>query len=216
MTKKTSERFYELKPKTDGQVDYIRTVAENIITLVNGPSGCGKSFIATALACEGLRYHKYDKVLVTRTLVGCDNDIGSLPGMLDERIAPYMGAYAEYFNLFLGKQTYENYVRSGGIVYMPIELLRGQTYNNTFMLCEEAQNCTVKQLKLFLTRIGHNSKLVLAGDRKQSDIHNSGFSFCLDKMLDIPNVGLVNLSIQDIVRNGIIGHIIEIFEKNGY
>lgn len=218
MTKKRrfvpqQEKCHQLTPKTPNQADYIRTISENIITLCHGPSGSGKSLIAIGLASHYLKSNIIEKIFITRSLVGCGKDIGAMPGNIDDKLSPYIVPYIEYLQMFLGKTSLEHHLACGNIVMTPVELIRGHTYHDTMMIAEECQNMTAKQLKLLLSRIGKNSKLVLVGDDKQSDIHESGFKFCLEKLNGIKDVGVSTLDYGDICRNSIIAHILEVFDK---
>lgn len=204
----------EFKPKTQHQIDFVRTVAESDVTICYGPSGTGKSYGAVGLACEHLLDEKIDRVLLCRSIIGCGDTIGALPGSIDERISPYMLPYIEYFEHFLGNQ-FLSYFRQDKIKLIPVELLRGHTYNDSIIILDETQNCTPKQTKLFLTRLGQNSKAIILGDNKQSDIHNNGLQFLIDKMVDIPKLNIVQYDNSDIMRHPIIGEIINVFDSNG-
>lgn len=207
----------KFSPKTENQKDYVRCIVENHVTLCHGPAGTGKSMCAIGLACEWLTQRKIDKIVICRSIIACDNDIGALPGDVDGKIDPYIEAYREYFELFLGKGGFESYYKMGAIKFAPVELIRGKTYNDTFVLLEEAQNCTPKQLKLFLSRLGIGSKAIVIGDEKQSDLvgRANGFEFCINKLNDVNGIGIVRMTYQDIMRSPILAPILEIFDKNG-
>lgn len=206
----------QFTPKTDNQIEYIRCIVENHVTLCHGPAGTGKSMCAIGLACQWLVARKIDKILICRSIIACDNDIGALPGDVNSKVDPYIKPYRHYFELFLGKGGFESYYKMGAIQFSPVELIRGETYNDMFVLLEEAQNCTPKQLKLFLSRLGKGSKAIVIGDEKQSDIgRNNGFTFCLDKLGDVNGIGIAQMTYQDIMRSPILAPILEIFDKNG-
>lgn len=217
MTKKTvsvkKEEAFNFSAKTQGQKNYIRAIIENDITICHGMAGTGKTMCAIGLATQYLLSGKVTNILISRSIIGCDNEIGALPGGIEEKVAPYMYPYLDYIEHFIGKNTSRNYIEEGIIKFSPVELLRGHTYKNCFMILDEAQSTTIKQIKLFLSRIGVNSKIVLIGDTKQSDIKNSGFNFCIDKLTNIDKVGIVELGPQDVLRHPIIPKIMDIFDN---
>ena len=200
--------------KTQGQKEYVRSMVENDITICHGLAGTGKTLCSIGLACQYLMTGRIGKILVSRSIIGCDNEIGALPGNVDEKIQPYFYAYLDYVEWFIGKYNTQRFIEEGLIEFTPVELLRGRTYKNTFMILDEAQSTTIKQLKLFISRIGDGSKIVLIGDTRQSDIKNSGFHFCIDKLVDIENVRTVELGPQDVLRHPIIPKVMRIFDDN--
>lgn len=205
--------FNTFKPQTENQFDFIRSISENDLTICEGPAGTGKTFNSIGLACQYLLDGKIQKILVSRSIIGCDNELGWFPGDVSEKIAPYMLPYYEYFKYFIGNTKTEELIHYGNILLYPVELLRGHTYDDTFMLLDETQNCTIKQVKLFLTRMGKRSKSIMVGDSSQSDIDSNGLKFCIDNLNGIKNVSICYLNKQDILRHPIIPHILEIFEK---
>ena len=203
----------KLEAKTTNQEEFIRSLIENIVTICYGPAGSGKSYLSIGISCHHLHDKKIEKVVVAKPIIGCGNELGSLPGDVEGKIHPYMVPSLDYFRLFLGQQFSNNIHKN--IELYPIELIRGHTYHNAYMILEEAQNCTPHQIKLFLSRIGRNSRAIIIGDNKQTDIYNNGLEFCIQYFKNIKNVGLVEFNTNDIIRNGIIPHILEVFEKNG-
>lgn len=201
----------EFRPKTKNQHEYIRTVIESDVTVCYGPSGTGKSYCAIGLACEWLLSGKVDKILVSRSIVA-SGEVGWFPGDVDEKFAPYIMPYLDYFEWFLGSK-FDSYLHQHKIKFIPVELLRGHTYHNTMMICDESQSVTPKQLKLFLTRLGQGSKAILIGDNKQSDINYNGLQFIIDKMQGIPGLNFAKLDNSDILRHPIIGDIINVFDR---
>jgi phosphate starvation-inducible PhoH-like protein len=207
--------FAEFKAQTRNQAEYIRTVTENDITIVNGPSGSGKSFLAIGLACQYLLETRIKNILYTRSIISSDNELGSLPGSVEERCAPYFLSGMDYFNHFFTKDKVEQFIHYGEIKVYPVELLRGHTYHHSFMIADEAQNISPRQLKLFMSRMGQGSKAIIIGDIKQSDTTYNGLKFLIDKFQGIQSVGFIELTKADILRNGLIGEILDRFEANG-
>ena len=203
-----------VKPKTQNQDNYIQTIIQNDVVFCTGPSGCGKSYIAAGMAAQKLNYDEIETVIVTRPLVCSGKDIGSLPGELNDKIAPYLRPMEENLKFFLGHAFYCQHYNSGRIKYMPLETMRGSTFHNSYMILDEAQNCDFEQIKMFITRIGRGSKVIINGDIQQTDIKSkSGLAKCVDRLDNIEGVGVSKLTIQDIQRNGIIGRILNALEN---
>lgn len=203
-----------LEAKTENHKNYIRSIVENDITICVGPAGSGKSFIPAGLFSQYLREGRHEQIIATRPLVCSGKDIGSLPGEMGDKIAPYLKPIEENFKYFLGFSSYGQFVNDKRIRYEPLEVMRGSTFNNSLMILDEAQNCTVDQIKMFITRMGENSKVVINGDIKQTDIYNhNGLSFVIDKLQNIDGLGVCTLTYDDIQRNGIIGRILKALEE---
>lgn len=202
-----------LEAKTENQKNYIRSIVENDITFCTGPSGTGKSFIVAGIASEHLQKDKIESIIVTRPLVCTGKDIGSLPGELGEKIKPYLQPMEENLKYFLGRDKFGLYYNTKRIRFEPLETMRGSTFHNAYMILDEAQNCTFEQIKMFLTRMGENSKVIINGDTKQTDLYrDSGLAYCLDKLNNINGVGICKLEYSDIQRNGILGAILHALE----
>tara|TARA_R110000824_G_scaffold273453_1_gene461937 strand:+ start:98 stop:760 length:663 start_codon:yes stop_codon:yes gene_type:complete len=202
-----------VEAKTENQKEYIKLIIENDVIFCSGPSGSGKSFIASGIAAEHLHRGEIDQVLITRPLVSTGKELGSLPGDLLEKIAPYLLPMQENFKHFLGRAYYGMYYNEGRIKYQPLEIMRGSTFNNTYMILDEAQNCTFEQIKMFITRMGQNSKVLINGDTRQCDLSKSGLWDCIEKLKDVEGVGTSELTKQDIQRNGILGRILTAMEN---
>ena len=213
-TKDSFQKIKTVEAKTDNQKNYIKSIIENEVIFCSGPSGCGKSFVAAGISAEHLHRGDIDKVIITRPLVCTGKDIGSLPGELLDKIAPYLMPMQENFRHFLGQAYYGHYYNDGKISYQPLEVMRGSTFHNCYMILDEAQNCTFDQIKMFITRMGENSKVLINGDTNQTDVgYNSGLSRCIDKLDGINGVSICNLTYSDIQRNGILGDILTALEK---
>ena len=215
--KEAQTEINKVKPieaKTENQRDYIRTIIENDVIFCTGPSGSGKSYIAAGIAANHLFSDKIENVIVTRPLVCTGKEIGHLPGELMDKITPYLLPMQENLKHFLGRQHYGSYHNSGKIKYFPLEVMRGSTFHDTYMILDEAQNCTFEQIKMFITRMGKNSKVLINGDIRQTDLYgSSGLSEIVDSLRGIRGVGFAKLTTQDIQRNGILGRILNALEN---
>lgn len=201
----------ELVPKSKNQAEYIRCIVENHVTLCTGPAGSGKTAIATGMACEALLRHDVDRIVITRPVIESGKGLGFLPGNMLEKVNPYMVPIVEEMKLYLGDQM--NALKANNTIEIcPLEYMRGRNFHNTFMILDEAQNCTFEQIKMFLTRIGVGSKVIINGDTDQSDLPEytkGGFKTLLNKLQDLDGVGIAVLTNEDVVRNGIIPRILD-------
>lgn len=216
MRKKKKDKEREkntLVAKTENQKTYIRSIIENDVTFCTGPSGTGKSFIIAGVASEHLLKDKIESIIVTRPLVCTGKDIGSLPGELNEKIKPYLQPMEENLKYFLGRDHFGLYYNTRRIRFEPLETMRGSTFHNAYMILDEAQNCTMEQIKMFITRMGENSKVIINGDSNQTDLYNkSGLVTCIEKLNNLHGVGICRLGYNDIQRNGILGAILHALE----
>jgi phosphate starvation-inducible PhoH-like protein len=203
-----------LEAQTPNQKEYIRSIIDNDIIFCSGPSGSGKSYIAAGIAAHHLHEQKIERIIVTRPLVCAGKDIGSLPGELGEKIAPYLLPMQENIKHFLGRAIYGYYANSRQIEFKPLEMMRGATFHDSYMILDEAQNCTFEQIKMFITRMGKNSNVLINGDTNQTDIrNNSGLEHVIDKLGNIDGIGICELGYEDIQRNGIIGQVLNALEN---
>jgi phosphate starvation-inducible protein PhoH and related proteins len=211
-----------LKPKTKGQEEYIRLMSENIVTFGIGPAGTGKSYCALGLASQYLLDGDVSSIIVCRPTVeasGSSKGLGFLPGDQNQKLSPYVLPAVEILKKFLGRDSYGNYVRNGTIKFEPLEYLRGRTFDNAFMIGEEFQNASTEQIKMFITRIGENSRIVIDGDISQTDIKKTNSEYASDleyiitkvERANLKNFGVHEMSNLDIVRNKIIGPFLDIF-----
>ena len=216
-TKKQStsqqNKIKTVEAKTENQKEYIRSIVDNDVIFCSGPSGSGKSYIAAGIAAEHLHRGDIEQVLITRPLVCTGKELGSLPGDLLEKIAPYLLPMQENFRHFLGRAYYGMHYNEGRIKYQPLEVMRGSTFHNTYMILDEAQNCTFEQIKMFITRMGQGSKVLINGDTRQCDLSRSGLWDCIEKLKNVEGVGICSLTTQDIQRNGILGRILNAMEN---
>lgn len=207
------QKIKTVEAKTENQKEYIRSIVDNDVIFCSGPSGSGKSYIAAGIAAEHLHRGDIEQVLITRPLVCTGKELGSLPGDLLEKIAPYLLPMQENFRHFLGRAYYGMHYNEGRIKYQPLEVMRGSTFHNTYMILDEAQNCTFEQIKMFITRMGQGSKVLINGDTRQCDLSKSGLWDCIEKLKNVEGVGICNLTTQDIQRNGILGRILNAMEN---
>lgn len=200
--------------KTENQKTYIRSIIENDVTFCIGPSGTGKSFIVAGIASDHILKDKIETIVVTRPLICTGKDIGSLPGELNEKIKPYLQPMEENLKYFLGRDHFGLYYNTRRIRFEPLETMRGSTFHNSYMILDEAQNCTLDQIKMFITRMGENSKVIINGDIKQTDLRgNSGLEYCIDRLQRMNGIGICHLGYNDIQRNGILGSILNALEE---
>lgn len=217
-TKNTREdqvrKLSQLEAKTPNQKEYIRSIYENDVIICSGPSGCGKSFIAAGIAAKSLYTEQIERIIVTRPLVCAGKEIGSLPGEMSDKIAPYLLPMEENLKFFLGRALYGHYFNTGAIQYRPLEVMRGSTFHASLMILDEAQNCTLDQIKMFITRMGEGSKVLINGDIKQNDLYGrSGLAMCMRKLTGIDGCAVVKLGYEDIQRNGLLGKILYALEE---
>ena len=201
-----------LEPKTELQRKYISAIRNSTITFGIGPAGTGKTYIAGALACEMLTNKSVEKIIITRPAVEAGESLGFLPGELEEKYEPYIAAFRDVLNERLGKSFVEYLMKMGRIEAMPFAYMRGRTFKNCIVILDEAQNATVEQMKLFLTRIGENCKVVIDGDETQSDIKNPGLMDAVKRVSFIPQVRVIHFTKQDVVRSGIVSEIVQAYE----
>ena len=212
---KLNPKVKTVASKTENQKNYIRGIIENNIIFCSGPAGSGKSYIAAGIACEHLYRGDIEKVIITRPLVCTGKDIGSLPGELQEKINPYLVPMRENLKHFLGSWNYNKYYSEGRIAFEPLEMMRGRTFHETYMILDEAQNCTFDQIKMFITRMGQGSKVLINGDIKQTDLTRgrSGLESCIHKLRNIDGVAICELDHSDIQRNDLIAKVLRVLEE---
>mgnify|MGYP003149728608 CR=1 FL=1 len=200
-----------LHPKTDNQADYIRCMVESDVAFCSGPAGSGKTAVAVGLGCEYFLDKKVTKIIITRPVVESGRGLGYLPGSLTDKIQPYLVPVIEEMKLYLGPETYHSGRAINEIEMCPLEYMRGRNFHDSFMILDEAQNATYEQIKMFLTRIGSNSKAIINGDIDQTDLNETcegGLSSCMDRLEGVEGVSICRLTSEDIVRNGIISKIL--------
>lgn len=200
-----------LRPRTENQKEYIRTVAENIITFCQGLAGSGKTHIAIGMALEYLLDDKVKKIVITRPVIEAGEKIGYLPGTAEEKLHPYLLPLIDEIHHFISPAFYASLRLNNKIEVVPLGLMRGRNFHNCFIVADECQNASYEQLKMLLTRIGQDSKMVLTGDVGQSDLTRhlqGGFIDLIDALFELKEIGFAKLESCDIIRNPIIAQIL--------
>lgn len=204
-----------LKARTENQKEYIRTVAENTITFCQGLAGSGKTHIAIGMALEYLLEEKVKKIIITRPILEAGEKIGYLPGSAEEKLHPYLLPILDEINHFISPAQYATLRLNNKVEVVPLGLMRGRNFHNSFIVADECQNASYDQLKMLLTRTGQQSKMVLTGDVRQSDLSRhlqGGFIDMIDALKGISGIGYAQLESCDIVRNPIISDILSRLE----
>lgn len=207
----TTQYRNRLKPRTDNQKEYIRTVAENCITFCQGLAGSGKTHIAIGMALEYLLEEKVSKIIITRPVLEAGEKIGYLPGTAEEKLHPYLLPIIDEIHHFVSMAQYATLKLNNKIEVVPLGLMRGRNFHNAFIVADECQNASYDQLKMLLTRIGQNSKMVLTGDVGQSDLSRhlqGGFIELVNALEGLDQIGFIKLESTDIIRNPIISTIL--------
>lgn len=200
-----------LSPRSSNQKDYIRTIAENTITFCQGLAGSGKTHIAIGMALEYLLDDKVKKIIITRPVLEAGEKIGYLPGTAEEKLHPYLLPILDEINHFISIAHYTSLKLNNKIEVVPLGLMRGRNFHNCFIVADECQNASYEQLKMLLTRVGKDSKLVLTGDVGQSDLSRhlqGGFIELINALDRLEGIGFSKLEYSDIVRNPIIAKIL--------
>jgi phosphate starvation-inducible protein PhoH and related proteins len=203
-----------LEARTPAQKRYITAIRNHCLTFGIGPAGTGKSYCAGALAANALEAGQIDRIILTRPAVEAGEQMGFLPGDIDQKFSPYLDAFRDILNARLGAGTVDYCLRHGRIVASPLAYMRGKTFDSrTFVVLDEAQNTTPAQMKMFLTRIGEGSKIVVNGDIKQSDVRGpNGLADAIARLRGLPSVYVHRFERDDIVRSGLVREIIDRYE----
>lgn len=204
-----------LTARTPAQYCYINAIKNNSLTFGIGPAGTGKSYCAGALAAEALESGRIERIILTRPAVEAGEQLGFLPGELEEKYAVYIEAFRDILNERLGRGVVDYCLRHGRIVGAPLAYMRGKTFNsNTFVILDEAQNTTPAQMKMFLTRIGEHSRVVINGDINQSDIRGpNGLEDAVNRLRGLPGIHVHTFDRGDIVRSGMVRNILDRYDN---
>jgi phosphate starvation-inducible PhoH-like protein len=211
-----SNRGRTIRPKTSNQKHYVDAIEDNTITFGIGPAGTGKTYLAMAKAVAALQAKKVNRIVLTRPAVEAGESLGFLPGTLSEKIDPYLRPLFDALHDMIDVDSIPRLIQTGVIEVAPLAYMRGRTLNDSFIILDEAQNTTPEQMKMFLTRLGFGSKMVVTGDITQIDLPNgakSGLRVITDILQDIDDIAFMELTAEDVVRHRLIGDIVKAYEK---
>ena len=205
-----------VKPKTIGQKQYMDSVVNNTVTIGVGPAGTGKTYLAVAAAVAAFRDKQVNRIILTRPAVEAGERLGFLPGDLQSKVDPYLRPLYDALFDMLGAETYQKYLERGNIEVAPLAYMRGRTLDDSFIILDEAQNTSREQMKMFLTRMGFGSKVVITGDITQIDLpadKTSGLKEAMKVLKDVEGVGICKLTQEDVVRHVMVQRIIEAYDR---
>lgn len=204
-----------IKPKTIAQKNYVECIHKNVVTFGVGPAGTGKTYLAVALAVSALKSKQVAKIVLTRPAVEAGEKLGFLPGDLQNKVDPYLRPLYDALFEMLGPETVAGYMEKNIIEIAPLAYMRGRTLDNSFIILDEAQNTSIEQMKMFLTRFGFNSKIVVTGDPTQIDLDGkpSGLMHALKILKGIEQIGIHMFEKKDIVRHALVQKIVDAYEK---
>lgn len=206
-----------IKSKTVGQKKYVDLMKKKIVTFGIGPAGTGKTYLAVAIAVNAYKDKQVEKIILTRPAVEAGEKLGFLPGDLQEKVNPYLRPLYDALQEMLGADSFSKMMERGTIEIAPLAYMRGRTLSNAYVILDEAQNTTKEQIKMFLTRLGENSKMVITGDLTQIDLpsgHTSGLKHAVKILKDINDIGIIRLSEKDVVRHPLVQQIVKAYEAN--
>jgi phosphate starvation-inducible PhoH-like protein len=211
-----SNRGRTIRPKTANQKRYVDAIEDNTITFGIGPAGTGKTYLAMAKAVAALQAKKVNRIVLTRPAVEAGESLGFLPGTLSEKIDPYLRPLFDALHDMIDVDSIPRLIQTGVIEVAPLAYMRGRTLNDSFIILDEAQNTTPEQMKMFLTRLGFGSKMVVTGDVTQVDLPNgakSGLRIITDILQGIDDIAFLELTAEDVVRHRLIGDIVKAYEE---
>lgn len=203
-----------IRPKTLGQKTYVDAIRKNTVTFCLGPAGTGKTYLAMAMAVAALKRHEVGRIVLTRPVVEAGESLGFLPGTLEEKIDPYVRPLFDALFDMTDMERANELLEQGVIEIAPLAYMRGRTLNDAFVVLDEAQNTTPEQMKMFLTRLGFNSKFIITGDASQRDIlgKRGGLSDVEEILAGVDDVAFIHLGRNDVVRHALVGRIVEAYD----
>ena len=210
-----SSKGRPIKPKTIGQKQYVDSIFKNTVTIGVGPAGTGKTYLAVAAAVAAFRERKINRIILTRPAVEAGERLGFLPGDLQSKVDPYLRPLYDALFDMLGAETYQKYLERGNIEVAPLAYMRGRTLDDSFIILDEAQNTSCEQMKMFLTRMGFGSKMVITGDATQIDLpadKMSGLKQAVRVLKGVEGIGICELNDQDVVRHVMVQRIIRAYQ----
>ncbi len=211
-----SNRGKSIRPKTANQKSYVDAIDQNTITFGVGPAGTGKTYLAMAKAIQSLQAKEVNRIILTRPAVEAGERLGFLPGTLQDKIDPYLRPLFDALHDMIDQESIPRLMQSGIIEIAPLAYMRGRTLNDAFVILDEAQNTSAEQMKMFLTRLGFGSKMVITGDITQVDLPNgtkSGLKVVREILKDIDGICFMDLTAEDVVRNRLVGDIVNAYSK---
>ena len=203
---------HKVKWRTDGQREYVRNILHHTVNFVTGPAGTGKTHIAVGLAVAALQAAEVETIVMTRPLVGVGRDMGYLPGDINDKVGPYVQPCFDELSYYVSHAGIRELMHAGALKIVPLSMMRGRTFNDSFVILDEAQNSTKAEIKTYLTRLGRGSKMVIAGDALQTDLHGpdrGAFNEAISRLGHLDMVSVSELGPEDIVRNPLIVDILE-------
>ena len=210
-----THRGRQIRCKTLGQQEYVRAIREHDLTFAVGPAGTGKTYLAMALAVVALKNKEVERIVLTRPAVEAGEKLGFLPGDLTQKVDPYLRPLYDALYDFMGVDSYQKLLERGTVEVAPLAYMRGRTLSNSFIILDEAQNTTSEQMKMFLTRFGFGSKVVVTGDITQTDLpagKKSGLAEALEVLKEVEPVAIVRLTHQDVVRHELVQQIVQAYD----
>ena len=205
-----------IKAKTVGQQKYMKAILKNTVTIGVGPAGTGKTYLAVAAAVAAFRSREVDRIILTRPAVEAGERLGFLPGDLQDKVDPYLRPLYDALFDMLGAETYQKYLERGSIEVAPLAYMRGRTLDSSFIILDEAQNTTREQMKMFLTRLGFGSKIVITGDITQIDLpadKTSGLKDAIRVLENVEDIAICRLSAADVVRHALVQRIVAAYDS---